>query len=303
MGYICRVNKNPFIGPSEQTAGMSRSQARMIIALLGVIIVLVGAGFGAWLVWGGENERDVSGASTVQAGEVAGTTESAEFTESSEPVDSVALLEDAGVDSVNLAPVPEAVGSWGDYELYRSWSGTLRVFENGDPTPMPDDGGGRFPATMNDCGVAMYLVTFRSVNEDVLLDAQLLNAANTVSAMETLSDGWMLGTNCVTPQFAFNSSSGISNLGDVAYDVTEYRQSSVAQPAAVPEQDAPGVVEPVLIQCDDGLSIMGLYSDGVWRTTQECDTPEHRRSAQAEGVCGGLNGREEQPELWAELCQ
>lgn len=285
---------------------MSRGQARIIIALLGVIIVLTAAGIGGWLVWGRDNGGDATGGGTAQADEASGT---AEATES---VDSVALLESAGVDSVNTAPVPEAVDAWGDYELYRSWSGTLRVFENGDPTPVSDDGGGMFPATMNGCGIGMYLVTFRSVNEDVMLDAQLLNAAGTVSVSDTLSDGWMLATNCVTPQFAFNTSSDISNLGDVAYDVTEYRQSSVAQPAAqpaepesvvAPEQNDAEVVEPTLIECDNGLSIMGLYSDGTWRTTQECDTPEHRRSAQAEGVCGGLNGREEQPELWAELCQ
>lgn len=285
---------------------MSRGQARMIIALLGVIIVLTVAGIGGWLVWGRDSGGDATGGGTAHADEASTTVES------TVPVDSVALLENAGVDSVNAAPVPEAVDAWGDYELHRSWSGTLRVFENGDPTPVSDDGGGMFPATMNGCGIAMYLVTFRSVNEDVMLDAQLLDAAGTVSATETFPDGWMLGTNCVTPQFSFNTSSGISNLGDVVYDVTEYRQSSVAQPAAqpaeqepvvAPEQNAPEVVEPTLIECDNGLSIMGLYSDGTWRTTQECDTPEHRRSAQAEGVCGGLHGREEQPELWAELCQ
>ncbi|MDN6258996.1 MAG: hypothetical protein L0J31_04415, partial [Corynebacterium sp.] len=113
---------------------------------------------------------------------------------------------------------------------------------------------------------------------------------------------------CMTPQFAVSTSTGISNLGDVAYDVTEYRQSSVAQPAAAPVEEpvvaeVPVVAEPTLVECEDGLTIMGLYSDGIWRSTQECDTPEHRRSAQAEGVCGGLYGREEQPELWAELCQ
>ncbi|MEJ6550546.1 hypothetical protein PQI66_13410 [Corynebacterium sp. USCH3] len=285
---------------------MSRGQARAIIALLGVIVVLAVAGFGAWLLWGRSGDDGPVGAAEVRDDEV---TEETAGEPSAEAVDSVALLEGAGVDSVNPAPVPEAVDSWGDYEVYRSWSGTLRVFENNDPSPVSDDGGGRFPATMNGCGVAMYLVTFRSVNEDVVLDAQLLNAADTVSTSETLSDGWMLTTNCQTPQFAFNSSSGISNLGDVAYDITEYRQSSVAAPAAAeqpveePVVEEPVSAEPTLVQCDNGLSIMGLYSDGEWRTTQECDTPEHRRAAQAEGVCGGLNGREEQPELWAELCQ
>lgn len=290
------MNKNPYAGPSEQAQGMSRNQARMIIALLGVIAVLAVAGLGAWLLWGRS-----AGGGTVADGQ-------AEVPEASDvAVDSVALLEGAGVDSVNPAPVPEVVDAWGEYELHRSWSGVLRVFDNGDPTPLPDDGGGRFPATMNGCGAAMYLVTFRSVNDDVMIDAQLLNAADTVGVSETLSDGWILSTNCQTPQFAFASSSDISNLGDVAYDVTEYRQSSAAAPAAAEESGpVPGDaehVEPTLVECENGLTVMGLYSDGTWRSTPECDTPEHRRSSRAEGVCGGLHAREEQPELWAELCQ
>ena len=84
-------------------------------------------------------------------------------------IDSVALLENAGVQSVNPAPVPEAVDAWGDYVKNRSWSGMLRVFENQDATQVTDDDHSRFPATMNHCGVATYLVTFRSVNEDVQL--------------------------------------------------------------------------------------------------------------------------------------
>lgn len=317
MGYVCSVSENPFSGDgrgAHGASGISRRQARAIIALLGAIVVLAVAGLGVWFVRQGGGGDDVSAgagadAGTVRVGEVEEVDERTEPPAEPE-VDSVALLESAGVESVNPAPVPEAVEAWGDYTTYRSWSGTLRVFENGDPTPLPDEDHGRFPATMNGCGLAMYLVTFRSVNEDILLDAQLLNAANTVSASETLSDGWILSTNCMTPQFAFSSSTDISNLGDVAYDVTEYRQSSVAQPAAdaatVDEPvaaEVPVVAEPTLVECENGLTIMGLYSDGIWRSTPECDTPEHRRSAQAEGVCGGLYGREEQPELWAELCQ
>lgn len=275
----------------------------MIIALLGVIIVLTVAGIGGWLVWGRDSGGDATGGGTAHADEAATTVES------TVPVDSVALLENAGVDSVNAAPVPEAVDAWGDYELHRSWSGTLRVFENGDPTPVSDDGGGMFPATMNGCGIAMYLVTFRSVNEDVMLDAQLLDAAGTVSATETFPDGWMLGTNCVTPQFSFNTSSGISNLGDVVYDVTEYRQSSVAQPADssmdIPVgEEVPTTPEPYVVECLPGIPGPALWSDGTRDHADECaNAPGAEQARQGERICGGLEGwRQATKEEYEDLC-
>ncbi|WP_334144731.1 hypothetical protein [Corynebacterium nuruki] len=219
--------------PRRATSG----QARTIIALL-IVLILVVVAIGAWLIWGrGGSDRSDRGALTGATSAVP-SEDQAPGQEEQPEIDSVALLENAGVQSVNPAPVPEAVDAWGDYVKNRSWSGTLRVFEGQDATPVTDDDHSRFPATMNHCGVAMYLVTFRSVNEDVLLDAQLLNAANSIDASETMSDGWMLTTNCDTPQFRFNSSTGISNLGDVAYDVTEYRQSSVAGPAGPGSADS-----------------------------------------------------------------
>lgn len=274
-----------------------------LVATVSVVLVVVVAAVATWVVWG-QGSRD-SGPTDAQA-----TGGSPQETEAPAPVDSVALLEGAGVDSVNPAPVPEVVDAWGEYELHRSWSGVVRVFENGDPSPLPDDGGGRFPATMNGCGVAMFLVTFRSVNEDIMLDAQLLNAVGAVGVSGTLSDGWMLSTNCQTPQFAFVSSSDLSNLGDVAYDVTEYRQSSVAPPVveapveAPVQEEMPEIAEPYVVECLPGIPGPALWSDGTRDHADECaNAPGAERARRGERICGGLNGwMEASKEEFEELC-
>ncbi|WP_411708065.1 hypothetical protein ACLI1L_000730 [Corynebacterium sp. LaCa117] len=74
--------------------------------------------------------------------------------------------------------------------------------------------------------------------------------------------------------------------------------------AAEPETQAEAAAaEPELLYCDPGnLTILGTFSDGTQRPTELCDTPAHRRSARAEGVCGSLDGRYKYPEEWADLC-
>ena len=290
---------NPFTGGAagrRETTG----QARLIIALLVVLIVVV-ATVGAWLIWGRGGDDDSATSPAAVSTTAVPETES----EAQPEIDSVALLENAGVQSVNPAPVPESVKAWGDYVKNRSWSGMLRVFEGQDATPVTNDDHSRFPASMNHCGVAMYLVTFRSVNENVRLDAELLNAANNIDASLTLSDGWILTTNCDTPQFRFNSSTDISNLGDVAYDVTEYRQSSVAnpvapeaesaeEPAASVAEPAASVAEPYVVECLQGVPGPAQWSDGTVAYAEECaNTPEAQQSIRAEGLCGGLYAPED----------
>lgn len=308
-------NTSPREGSTQTSSGVTKGQVRLIIGLLSVLIIVVAA-VGVWFVIGGKDGSDsVKQSRTVSSSTTAPSDIATVSDGEEEEVDPVAMLENAGPRSVNPPPVPEAVESWGDYVKHRSWSGTLRVHEGLEATPVPDDGGGTFPATMNGCRAAMFLVTFRSVNEDVLLDAQLRNAAGGVDVTETLSEGWTLGTNCSTPQFGFSRSAGISNLGDVSFDVTEYRQSSAAAPEVEEVTEAEAVAgadavtgaetiaEPTLIQCDNGLTIMGLFSDGSWRTTEECDTPEHRQSVRAEGVCGGLYGWQQvSAEEYESLC-
>lgn len=290
---------NPFAGTGAAHRASTR-QARLIIALLVVLIVVV-ATVGAWLIWGRGGDDDSATSPAAVSTTAVPETES----EAQPEIDSVALLENAGVQSVNPAPVPESVKAWGDYVKNRSWSGMLRVFEGQDATPVTNDDHSRFPASMNHCGVAMYLVTFRSVNENVLLDAELLNAANNIDASLTLSDGWILTTNCDTPQFRFNSSTDISNLGDVAYDVTEYRQSSVAnpvapeaesaeEPAASVAEPAASVAEPYVVECLQGVPGPAQWSDGTVAYAEECaNTPEAQQSIRAEGLCGGLYAPED----------
>jgi hypothetical protein len=287
---------NPFAG-ADSGRRPTTGQSRLIIALPVVLIVVV-ATVGAWLIWGrGEDDDSATGPASASTSAVQDT-----GSEERPGTDSVALLENAGVQSVNPAPVPEAVEAWGDYVKNRSWNGMLRVFEGQDATPVTDEDHSRFPASMNNCGIAMYLVTFRSVNEDVLLDAQLRNAANNIDASLTLSDGWILTTNCDTPQFRFNSSTDISNLGDVAYEVTEYRQSSVAapavesaeEPAASAAEPAVSVGEPYVVECLQGAPGPAQWSDGTMRYAEECtNTPEAQRSIRAEGLCGGLYAPED----------
>lgn len=109
------------------------------------------------------------------------------------------MLEGAGFDVVISGPAPEDVESWGDYRLERSTDGRVRVFEHTGPIQATLDGG-QWPMSMNSCGSVMYLVVFRSVNENVMLNASLVNSVGTVVASQQGDRGWMLLTNCSTPQ-------------------------------------------------------------------------------------------------------
>lgn len=287
---------SPFTGAGTRRRATT-AQARLIIALLVVLIVVV-ATVGAWLIWGRGGDDDSATSPVAASSSAVPETES----EAQPEIDSVALLENAQVDSVNPAPVPESVEAWGDYVKNRSWNGMLRVFEHAEASPVTEEGGSQFRNTMNHCGEVMYLVTFRSVNENVLLDAQLLDAAKSVRAHAELHDGWMLGTNCELPQFVFVSSTDTSNLGDVAYDVTEYRQSSVAapaiegaeEPAASEAEPAVSVEVPYVVECLQGVPGPAQWSDGTMAYAEECaNTPEAQQSIRAEGLCGGLYAPED----------
>lgn len=287
---------------------MSRRQATTIIALLAVIAVLLVAVI-TYLVGVGGGQ-DAQQSETVPPSETPVPVETTE----QEDVDPVALLEGAGVDVVMAPPVPDAPEEWGDYVLDSSWDGQVRVFEGQGAEPIRGDDDELFPATMNGCGLQMYLVTFRAVAEPVLLDAQLINAAGEPVASEVLNDGWMLGTNCVTPSFVFESSDAEGTLTDVAYTVHRYRQSSVAQnepqsqaPApASPAAPAPPVAPapaappaPTLVQCIFGGGSWtgnGLFSDGVYRPAAQCETMRQQEIAEKPYVCPGTDHRVPGPE-------
>lgn len=293
------MNKHAAEGTVNSSVNATKGQARMIIALLSVIVVLIVAG-GVWFFWSGEASGSEDG--PVAEAEEISVPEEIEVDDGIPPVDSLHLLETAEVDSVNPAPMPEPIEAFGDYVQNRTWSGTIRVFEGGESVPVAGEDGGAFPVSMNGCGSMMYLVTFRSVDEEVLLNAQLLNAVNEVSAEVAMADGWMFSTNCQTPQFAFASSAGTSVLSDVTYEITEYRQSSVAAPeeqaAALPE------AEPYVVECLFGTPGPALWSDGSTRFAEECvNTPEAQESLSAERICGGLYGWQEvTKEEYERLC-
>lgn len=290
---------------------MSRRQATTIIALLAVIAVALVA-LVVYLVTGSS-----SGGEEAQQSEAVPSSETSAPAESieQEEADSVALLEGAGFNVVMPPPVPDAPGEWGDYVLDGSWDGQVRVFEGQADEPVRGEDDGQFPATMNGCGTQMYLVTFRSVAEPVLLDAQLINAVGEPVASEILNGGWMLGTNCVTPSFAFDSSTADGSLTDVAYTVYSYRQSSVASDAAQPQEQASSTAppaappatsapfapaEPTFVRCAVPPGQVAIYSDGSWRSDSRC---ENSRTGRVEGVCGGMYGWQKvSREEYIDLC-
>ncbi|MGP5249513.1 hypothetical protein ACTXLS_08290 [Corynebacterium variabile] len=97
---------NPFTGGGT-TRRATTGQARLIIALLVVLIVVV-ATVGAWLIRGRGGDDDSATSPVAASSSAVPETES----EAQPEIDSVALLENAGVQSVNPAPVPEAVEAW-----------------------------------------------------------------------------------------------------------------------------------------------------------------------------------------------
>lgn len=288
---------------------MTTKQAGVIISLLTVIAVALTAGL-VYLVLRDDGQPAAGPAeeATSDSPDDPGAERVA-----AEMADPAAALEEAGIDVIRSAPVPEAPESWGDYELADSWDGRLRLFTPSENRPVRAEGGGMFPATMNGCGSTMYFVTFRSANENTTLLAQLINAVGEAEATERLTDGWMLGTNCVTPTFGIDTLPGEANSTDVVYSVHEYRQSSVAAPPAGPgtlplAPPVPSTTpraptpppEPTLVECQIGLGSMGIFSDGSVRQDQRCFDPV---AVEAEGVCGGLDGHERvSRERYIELC-
>lgn len=281
---------------------MDRRQGYIIIALLVVIAVVLAVLVGVLVASGGDDD-------TATAGQGPSSTSSTD-TAVEEIADPAAALEGAGLDVVMPAPVPDAADAWGDYRLDASWDGQVRVFEDGDPIPVDGETGGAFPASQNNCGTEAYFVTFRAVDDGARVDAQLVNAAGEPADSDVLTEGWMLGTNCVTPSFAFDSSENGGTLIDVAYSVHRYRQASVAgeagqevttaapAPAPAPAPAAPAA--PTFVRCVTGLASMGIYSDGSTRPDSRCPEPE---KLQAERVCGGMYGWEQvSREKYIELC-
>lgn len=280
---------------------MNRRQGYIIIALLAVIAVALAVLVGV-LVTSGDDDDNAA------ADQGPPPTTSAE-TAAEEIADPAAALEDAGFEVVMPPPVPDAPDAWGDYQLDASWEGQVRVFEDGDAVPVEGETGGVFPASQNSCGNEAYFVTFRAVGEGTRVDAQLVNAVGEPADSEVLTDGWMLGTNCVTPSFAFHSSDADGTLTEVAYTVHRYRQASVAgeagqavttaapAPAPAPAPAAPA--EPTFVEClFAGGSWTGsaLFSDGVYRFDDRCAALQEQQFAENPYKCPGTDHRVPGPE-------
>ncbi|NLE78366.1 MAG: hypothetical protein GX610_02105 [Rhodococcus sp.] len=277
---------------------MSRRQGYIIIALLAVIAVALAVLVGFLIGSRGADGPDSLGSAAATPDRRA---------------DHVAALEAAGLDVVEAPPVPEAPETWGDYKLDASWDGQVRVFEDGDVVPVRGESGEVFPASQNGCGLEVYLVTFRSVGEGIRVEARLVNAVGASVDSAVLQEGWMLGTNCVTPSFAFHESDLGGGIGEVAYTVHRYRQSSVAEssrgtsttsptaaPVPAPEPVPQVPAQPTFVECVPGLASLGIYSDGSTRRDTRCPEPD---VLEAERVCGGMYGwREVSRERYVELC-
>lgn len=288
---------------------MGRRQASVFIALVAVLILVV-VGVGVALLMRDPGGRE-EGATTP-----APTTSSAPGADPTDTVDAAEMLAAAGVDVVLPPPVPDAPAEWGDYRRHTSWEGRTRVFEASGPTALAGPDNGVFPASQNACGIVMFHVSFRAVDPDAVLRAELRNAIGDVVADNELNSGWMLGTNCATPYIGLAELPGEGNLTDVVYTVNEYRQSSIArQPQPQPDQasvvpstssSVPPPAEPALVEClifDLGPQ-QGRYSDGSVRQAPECqDHPDYLRMLEAERVCGGMYGwMDVSAERYRELC-
>ena len=298
-------------GPADNRLSAGMKAAIIIAALVAVIAVAVAVTVVALT---GNDGEPAAAASSETAGPAMGSTSSSETDAETEPeepaMDSAAMLEGAGFDVVISGPAPKAVESWGDYRLERSESGRVRVGQNSGPTQATLDGG-QWPMSMNSCGIVTYLVVFRSANENVMLNASLANSVGDVVASQQGDRGWMLLTNCATPQWEFMSSTDEGNLGDVVYDVHEYRQSASATGAGQGADDGSGVSADgggeakYFYYCVEDSPGQAIMTDGSVGYEEYCvQNPQATRASLGERCCGGLNGSQTcGQDLWYDVCQ
>lgn len=286
-------------------------QGQVIIALLVVLIVAVAA-LGA-VIWIRGGDSDSSKAQPVSSETSAGYTTEETGAQEQDATQSADIdLASVAVDTVHEPPVPSPPQAWGEFTLQKQWHGEMRVFEYGeDPAVLLGEDDNAWASSANHCGVVTYLVTFKAVNDQAQLRAELVDFNKTVLDSKTARSGWMLFTNCATPRLAIESIQGGANLTDVSYDVYEYRQSSVAPPdsqanvgqVAVPASSPAQVaVQPTFVECVDWTSPMALYSDGSQRYSETC-AAQHEHAVKGESWCGGLYAPPEASrEEFIELC-
>lgn len=273
---------------SEKSDKGFTKQGKIIISLIVVVIVALFVLIAVVLTKDGESHDE-----SRSEPQTTKTSEKAQSDQAKAPVIDLATI---GMNTVHEAPVPDPPDAWGDYSLSDHWVGQLRVFNHSDqPSEPQGKDGANWVSSANGCGSVTYLITFKAVNEKAKLHAQLVNFPGETVSEGTMRDGWMLFTNCITPGFSLKEISGASTLSDVAYDVYEYTQSSVAQPVGTPaassqpeesSYEAP-VAEPTFVECVDGLTTMAIFSDGSQRPSDRC-VEQHQQALKGERWCGGM---------------
>lgn len=292
----------------EGGSGGFTAQGKVIIGLLLALVLAVAALAGVVWLRGGEGDCSDS-----DAGKVASSEEKKEDAGGEAATQEIDLAS-VEIDSIHEAPAPNAPESWGEYTMRQQWSGQTRVFEGEgqQPAMLQGQGGGQWVTSSNGCGVAMYLVTFKAVNDAAVLRPELVDYNEAVLADGSMRDGWMLFTNCSTPRFWLESIEGESNLSDVSYDVYEYTQSSVANPesqsapnvdpGAAPEAVQESPAEPQFVECIGGLTTWARFSDGTSKHDDRC-VEQAEQARRGESWCGGLYAPADAPrDEFIEMC-
>jgi hypothetical protein len=119
---------------------------------------------------------------------------------------------------------PETMRNWA---LTDNWVCHVRVFSHTGWMATTGPGyADRFPSTQNGADLQRFLVRWRSLAPDLVVQAGELNAVNAMDHEVCASAGWMVLDGCHTPAFKFVEHGGVGTLYDVAVEVQRW------QPAA-----------------------------------------------------------------------
>jgi hypothetical protein len=96
--------------------------------------------------------------------------------------------------------------------------GKLRIFQGDDWMGIPD-----FPNTQNSCSTGVFMIRWRSANQDVrvLTSARYSSAETFYENSATGMYGYISGNNCEQPMFMFGGAANgnASTLVDVSYEL------------------------------------------------------------------------------------
>ncbi len=144
-----------------------------------------------------------------------------------ETVDSEDEIPEFPDELVGYSAMPKGTDFWG--EPFKSPS-SVRVFEGGPADGKEDDwtrvengNGDYFPKTMNGCGAGIWLMRWRSNNDDVVVEAGVgyIGDVKVVELSKEGRYGYMQSSNCYEPLFRFKKAinGNSSSLVDVLYEV------------------------------------------------------------------------------------